>query len=84
MAKDQHTRSLDLWFKAIGLFISFFALITIPLITTIGSQVIQGQEKTNVLLTQLIASDKTQDSRIMRNEADISKNSAKIYTLERR
>ncbi len=77
-AIEVRDRSADTWIKVLGL----VAVITLPLVGAIGGSLIRGQERTNEQLANLNGYFKTHESRISRNELDISSNSKKIYTLE--
>jgi hypothetical protein len=71
-------RPTEVWIKVL----SFIAVITLPLIGAIGNSLIDGQERMNKELSRMNGYLQTHESRISRNEQDISANSARLYKIE--
>ena len=80
-------RPAELWIKVLSL----VAIFTLPLISVIGSSLIDGQNRMSEELSKLNAFLQTHESRISRNERDIEEvriisnsNSSRLYKMEGR
>ena len=71
-------RSADLWIKMLF----FITAIAVGLVAYMGDRFIGGQDKMNTELKSMNGFLQTHESRISRNEDDISANSDRIFILE--